>query len=177
MNARLENASRCWRRLAAHLDREAGRHLDGSETLFDVVRDGPEIPPGGVPGHPDQPLLVLPLDLDRGHAPPDLREGGQHDRTTGGRGDEDLPEVLRPDAEGLVELDDDVVLISAPRGSVKIEGLTLTLELREKSAAWAHVALAQTRGRRLLAVDDDVELRIVAFAAHLDVGHARRRRA
>ena len=35
------------------------------------------------------------------------------------------------------------------------------------------VALAQAGGRRLLAVDDDAELRVVALAADLDVGDAR----
>ena len=76
----------------------------------------PRSRPDGVPGDPDQPLLVLPLDLDRRHAPPDVGEGGQHDRTAGGRGDEDLPEVLGPHAEGLVELHDDVVLVARCAG-------------------------------------------------------------
>ena len=44
------------------------------------------------------------------------------------------------------------------RGSVKIDGFTLTFELSENSAAWA-TSRWEAGGGRLLAVDDDAELR------------------
>ena len=59
------------------------------------------------------------------------------------------------------------------RGSVKIDGFTLTFELSENRAAWATSRCEQAGGRGLLAVDDDAPLGIVALAADLDVGDAR----
>ena len=56
------------------------------------------------------------------------------------------------------------------RGSVKIDGFTLTLLLSENSAAWAMSRWLSPAHGRLLPVHHDVELGVVLLAADEDVG-------
>src|SRR5438552_2023685 len=161
--------------LAPEADREAGRQREPTELRLELLRDRAEVAAHGVGRDADETLLVLPLDLHRTRRLLDVRDRGQEDGAPVVRRHEDPPQILRRPPVRLVELDDDIVLVARPRvGEDRRADARVGVQREEDGLR--DPSLEEARGRRLLAVDRDLELWVVRVAADRHVGDAARGR-